>query len=67
VAVASPITRRPVNVVHSRANWAMVWLLPAPAAATSAVVAVVAVSMVSTASRWPAVSPVRSAAARACS
>ena len=67
VDVARPITRRPVNEVHSRANPAMVWLLPAPAAATSAVVAVVAVSIVITASRCPAVSPVASAAERACS
>ena len=33
------MTRRPVKVVHSRANSAMVWLLPAPAGATSTVVA----------------------------
>ena len=63
VAVVSPITRRPVNEVHSRANSAIVWLLPAPAAATSAVVAVVAVSIMITASRWPGFSRVRPAAA----
>ena len=34
------MTRRPVKVVHSRANSAMVWLLPAPAGAISTVVAV---------------------------
>ncbi len=67
MAVASPTTRRPVNVVHSLANPAIVWLLPAPAGATSAVVAVAAVSITTTASRCPAFSPVCSAAARACS
>ena len=39
------MTRRPVKVVHSRANPAMVWLLPAPAGATSTVVAAAAVSI----------------------
>ena len=48
------MTRRPVKVVHSRANSAMVWLLPAPAGATSTVVAVVAVSIIITASRCSA-------------
>ena len=38
VEVVSPMTRRPVNAVHSRANPAMVWLLPAPAGAISTVV-----------------------------
>ncbi len=66
-AMASPTTRRPVNEVHIRANSAIVWLLPAPAAAASAVIAVVAVSIVITASRCPAFSPVCSTAARACS
>ena len=61
------MTRRPVKVVHSRANSAMVWLLPAPAGATSTVVAAVAVSIMTTASRCSAFSPVRSTAARACS
>ena len=61
------MTRRPVKVVHSRANPAMVWLLPAPAGATSTVVAAAAVSIITTASRCSAVSPVRSTAARACS
>ena len=61
------MTRRPVKVVHSRANSAMVWLLPAPAGATSTVVAAAAVSIIATASRCSAVSPVRSTAARACS
>ena len=61
------MTRRPVKVVHSRANSAMVWLLPAPAGATSTVVAAVAVSIMATASRCSAFSPVRSTAARACS
>ena len=61
------MTRRPVKVVHSRANSAMVWLLPAPAGATSTVVAAVAVSIIATASRCSAFSPVRSTAARACS
>ena len=57
------MTRRPVKVVHSRANSAMVWLLPAPAGATSTVVAAVAVSIMTTASRCSAFSPVRSTAA----
>ena len=48
------MTRRPVNVVHSRANSAMVWLLPAPAGAISTVVAVAAVSIMTTASRCSA-------------
>ena len=61
------MTRRPVNEVHSRANSAMVWLLPAPAGAISTVVAVVAVSIVTTASRCSAFRSVRSAAVRACS
>ena len=61
------MTRRPVKVVHSRANSAMVWLLPAPAGATSTVVAAVAVSIITTASRCSAFSPVRPTAARACS
>ena len=39
MAVASPITRRPVNAVHSRANPATVWVLPAPAAATTVLIA----------------------------
>ena len=54
------MTRRPVNVVHSRANSAIVWLLPAPAGAISTVVAAVAVSIMTTASRCSAFSPVRS-------
>ena len=41
VAVVRSITHRPVNVVHGRTNPAIVWLLPAPPAATSAVIAVV--------------------------
>ena len=57
------MTRRPVKVVHSRANSAMVWLLPAPAGAISTVVAAAAVSIMTTASRCSAFSPVRSAAA----
>ena len=61
------MTRRPVKVVHSRANSAMVWLLPAPAGAISTVVAAAAVSIMTTASRCSAFSPVRSTAARACS
>ena len=52
------MTRRPVKVVHSRANSAMVWLLPAPAGATSTVVAAAAVSIITTASRCSAFSPV---------
>ncbi len=59
------MTRRPVNVVHSRANSAMVWLLPAPAGAISTTAALVAVSIVVTASRCSALRPVRAAAARA--
>ena len=51
------MTRRPVNEVHSRANSAMVWLLPAPAGAISTVVAVVAVSIIITASRCSALRP----------
>ena len=54
------MTRRPVKVVHSRANSAMVWLLPAPAGATSTVVAAVAVSIMITASRCSAFSSVLS-------
>ena len=61
------MTRRPVKVVHSRANSAMVWLLPAPAGAISTVVAAAAVSIMTTASRCSAFSPVCSAAVRACS
>jgi hypothetical protein len=49
------MTRRPVNVVHSRANSAMVWLLPAPAGAISSVVAAAAVSIVTTAVALPGV------------
>lgn len=60
------MTRRPVRVVHSRANSATVWLLPAPAGATSTVVAAAAVSIITTASRCSAVNRVRPAAARAC-
>ena len=59
------MTRRPVNVVHSRANPAMVWLLPAPAGAASTMVAVAAVSIITTASRCSPFSPVQSTAARA--
>ena len=61
------MTRRPVNEVHSRANSAMVWLLPAPAGAISTVVAAAAVSIITTASRCSPFNPVRSTAARACS
>ena len=61
------MTRRPVNEVHSRANSAMVWLLPAPAGAISTVVAAAAVSISTTASRCSPLSPVHSTAARACS
>ncbi len=64
VAVVNPITRRPVNDVHNRANPAIMWVLPAPAAATSAVADVVAVSIVTTASHCSAFSRVRSTAAR---
>ena len=43
----------------------MVWLLPAPAGATNTVVAATAVSIVTTALRCSAFSPVRPAALRA--
>jgi len=66
VEVVRPMTRRPVSEVHSRAKAAIVWLFPAPAGAISTVAAVVAVSIICTASRCSPVSPVRSAAARAC-
>ena len=59
------MTRRPVKVVHSRANPAIVWLLPAPAGAISTVVAAAAVSIITTASCCSAFSPVRPTAARA--
>ena len=65
------MTRRPVNVVHSRANPAIVWLLPAPAGAIStvmavtAVTAVTAVSIMTTASRCSPVNPASPAAALA--
>ena len=59
------MTRRPVKLVHSLANPAMVWLLPAPAGAISTVVAAAAVSIITTASRCSAFSPVRPAAAHA--
>ena len=61
------MTRRPVKQVHSRANSAIVWLLPAPAGAIRTVVAAAAVSMMTTASRCSALSPVSATAARACS
>ena len=61
------MTRRPVNEVHSRANSAIVWLLPAPAGAISTVIAVAAVSIMTTASRCSPFNPVCSTAARACS
>jgi hypothetical protein len=61
------MTRRPVKVVHSRANSAMVWLLPAPAGAISTVLAAAAASIITTASRCSPVSPVSPTAARACS
>ena len=51
VDVDSPMTRRPVNVVHSRANSPTVWDFPAPTGAMSAVVMVSAVSICTTASR----------------
>jgi hypothetical protein len=55
--VVSPMTRRPVNDVHSRANSAIVWVLPAPAGAISTVAVVAAVSIMTTASRCSAVDP----------
>ena len=60
------MTRRPVSVVHSRANSAMVWLLPAPAGAISTAPAVAAVSIIVTASLCSVLRSVRAAAARAC-
>ena len=63
--VASPITRRPVSSSHRPANAAMVWLLPAPAGAISAVPAVVAVSIITTAAACSALRPVPVTASRA--
>jgi hypothetical protein len=48
----TPMTRPPVQLVQARATAAMVWVLPAPAGATSTEIAVRAVSSPAATSAW---------------
>ena len=59
----TPITRPPVQRVQARANAAMVWVLPAPAGATSTDTAVRAASRPAATSAWAASSPAAATAA----
>ena len=59
----TPITRPPVQPVQARANAAMVWVLPAPAGATSTDTAVRAASSPAATSAWAASSPAAATAA----